>query len=149
MASSDSSAASVGSVGDVEVLENKDNIAAAEEAWKDDDFLCFGDNKEEGGVSSNNDVASDVREEQQQQSGGVSGSAPAPPKIPWMSSVGTSNNWQRNVPPLVTLHNEIVNFTNLMKPTEEERMERDKLVEEVRQIAYKAFGEDKVRKCEL
>eukprot|EP00978_Attheya_sp_CCMP212_P039763 scaffold210037_cov61-Attheya_sp.AAC.2 len=148
MASSDSSAASVGSVdvpsvGDVEVLENKDNIAAAEESWKDADFLCFGGDKEEGDVSSNNDVASDAQEQQQQQSGVAGDSAPAPPKIPWMSSVGTSNNWQRNVPPLVTLHNEIVNFTNLMKPTEEERMERDKLVEEVRQIAYKAFGEDK------
>jgi len=50
-------------------------------------------------------------------------------------------------PPLIRLHNEIVSFVNLMKPTKEELQIREKMVERVTVLAHKAFGGKD--KCEV
>ena len=90
-------------------MEDGDNDLA-EEGWKDDDFLSFG--------NASDEKSKPKREEQST----ADETSPATTNLenalpPWMDQ---PTNFRR-VPPLVALHNEIVGFCKLMAPMPEVR----------------------------
>lgn len=122
-----------------------------EETWKDADFLSFditeNNEDEEDDVDDKNEGDSHHQQLQQSMVNPVILSYTLPPTStlpPWMDA--PHEPWYgemrrgRFVPPLILLHNEIVNFTELMEPTQEELSERERLIELVKEVAYKAFG---------
>jgi non-canonical poly(A) RNA polymerase PAPD5/7 len=96
--------------------------------WKNDDFVSFGENAE------------DESDEEYGEEGRTTASAATPEMPPWMDSVP-----ERRVNPLVALHNEIVNFCELMSPLPEEIKERQVLVQRFKQVAFSAFGANKCK----
>ena len=119
----------------------------ATDSWKDDDFLSFGDTGEEG--------SSDNNEKKRNKNGRARNETRDSSSLPpWMrieDDSAPSGNGSNNSPmgerlnrmrvaPLVKLHNEIVQFYNLMKPRQHEVKLRLDLVDEIRGIVYKEFG---------
>lgn len=56
-----------------------------------------------------------------------------------------NSDYNFSTPPLVKLHNEIVDFTTLMEPHPDEMKEREKLIEDVKHLVLETFGKDKCR----
>lgn len=109
-----------------------------EERWKDADFLSFND---EGGTNGKKDEWSGGRYVSERigypADGNLNGSEKAPPWTMLRQASSTSN---RLVPPLIALHNEIVDFVSLIEPQPDEIEIRDALVAEVTEIAVQTFG---------
>lgn len=113
-----------------EELPREEVDKSMEGNWKNDDFLSFGENNED----------EDESDEEYGKEGRTIASAATPEMPPWMDSVPESH-----VNPLVALHNEIVDFCELMSPLPEEIKERQVLVERFKQVAHSAFGADKCK----
>jgi len=119
--------------------ENED-LTSQEDAenggnWKSDDFVAFGDDEEEEEYSQ--------EEEEEQQPNDSNSIVSGETLPPWMTSAPRQGIHRVN--PLVSLHNEIVDFCELMSPLLQEIREREVLVERFRKVAQKAFGANKVR----
>ena len=120
--------------------------------WKDEDFLSFEDE-----TQNKDKKASDIGKSRRRSVGaivvtGLDGISSDPPLPPWLTrdSIDERSTQHRlnrlRVPPLIKLHNEIVQFYNLMKPRQEEVKLRLDLVDEIRSIVYREFGgRDKVK----
>lgn len=93
--------------------------------WKSNDFVSFGDNE--------TDEEQEQREEGRKHTFDTTSDLP-----PWMDSPPDT----RRMNPLVSLHNEIVDFCELMSPLPDEIKEREVLVERFKQVAYSAFAAD-------
>ena len=83
---------------------------------------------------------------QQQQSDRSSLVGPDP-LPPWMNGTPHTRydpSSRRPVPPLVLLHNEIVDFASLMEPRKDEIEEREEVVRRIKSLVTETFGKDKV-----
>ena len=87
-------------------MDDNDN-GLAEEGWKDDDFLSFG--------NASDEKSKPKREEQSNENPAATSTNLENDLPPWMDQ---PTNFRR-VPPLVALHNEIVGFCKLMAPMPE------------------------------
>jgi len=117
----------------------------SESDWKNDDFLAFGSSE---GSDVRNAVADGGAPAKKQKRSAATSRALAttssnPHLPPWMDD---RLAWQQNLcnnrrpAPLVSLHNEIVEFAKLMEPRREEIHQREELVRKVTQLAERAFG---------
>jgi len=128
----------------------------SENDWKNDDFLAFGSgdnsNANAGGAPAK-DNAGSMRTKQNKRAAGACATPPGahdatPDLPPWMDE-GLA--WQQNLrnnrrpAPLVSLHNEIVEFAKLMEPRQEEIRQREELVRKVRELAEQTFGKGRDR----
>ena len=149
-----------------------------ENAWKDDDFLSFGEEDTTTvaavAAAEGGDVAAPLPASTGASSNGsdrgtgsalastsasafassaASASASAPKVPPWMDGRSpSSSSWQHNQrrsrhqhpppAPLVSLHNEIVDFATLMEPRDYEIREREELVRRVTELVEDTFGGD-------
>lgn len=140
----------------------------SENDWKNDDFLAFGPGDNIRTCSGNNandestrndaagapakDVdAGDRRRKKRAAAGARPATATNPTGVdlpPWMDE---RLAWQQNPrnhrrpAPLVALHNEIVEFAQLMEPRPEEVRQREELVRMVRELAEQTFGKGRER----
>ena len=134
----------------------------SENDWKNDDFLAFGpgDNTRSGNNANDesNDAAGapakdvdagDRRWKKRPAAGAHPATATNPTDLPpWMDE---RLAWQQNPrnhrrpAPLVALHNEIVEFAQLMEPRPEEVRQREELVRMVRELAEQTFGKGRER----
>ena len=136
----------------------------SENDWKNDDFLAFGlgDNIRSGNNANDesNDAAGapakdvdagDRRRKKRAAAGAHPATATNPTGVdlpPWMDE---RLAWQQNPrnhrrpAPLVALHNEIVEFAQLMEPRPEEVRQREELVRMVRELAEQTFGKGRER----
>jgi non-canonical poly(A) RNA polymerase PAPD5/7 len=97
-----------------------------EQGWKDDDFLAFVAPKASDDLSESEDEEEEV----------VTNIISSSQLPPWMDhSVDTNKIY-----PLVSLHNEIVDFVHLMEPMSEEVRQREKLIQEVKDVVQSLFG---------
>ena len=140
------------------------NTQETDDVWKDADFLSFDDS------SDNAPLTKDNNHEREESTVTVLGKYASPQGMdrplhpdtsngngvlevdsfpPWMMldvDNGLPSQVYTRKPRLIDLHNEIIQFYNLMQPQEDELNERLTLVEEIRQIVYKEFGgKDKVQ----
>jgi non-canonical poly(A) RNA polymerase PAPD5/7 len=98
-----------------------------EEGWKDDDFLAFVAPK------ASDDLSESEEDEEEEE---------VVPKVdpsqlpPWMDHSVDINQ----IHPLISLHNEIVDFVHLMEPMSEEIRQREKLIQEVKDVVQSLFG---------
>lgn len=94
-----------------------------EEGWKDDDFLAFGSKKESDDLSESEEEDEIVTNDRDR-------------LPPWMDR----HIDLRQIHPLVCLHNEIVDFVHIMEPMPAEIQEREKLIQEVKDLVQSIFG---------
>lgn len=130
----------------------------SENDWKNDDFLAFGSL---GDDNANNDGdrdgdadadAAPTKKQKRPAPGSSSGfgsnrttssTITAADLPPWMDE---RLAWQQNLrnnrrpAPLVSLHNEIVEFAKLMEPRQDEIRQREELVRKVTRLAEQTFG---------
>lgn len=114
----------------------------SENDWKNDDFLAFGSS---GDDNANTDADTDVdaAPTKKQKRPPPTATAAADPLPPWMDE---RLAWQQNLrnnrrpAPLVSLHNEIVEFAKLMEPRQDEIRQREELVRKVTRLAERTFG---------
>lgn len=138
------------------VSHSGEKIGMSENDWKNDDFLAFGPsgddnaNTDDGGRDADADAAPTKKQKRPAPTGSSSGSfgpnrtttanADLPP---WMDK---RLSWQQNLrnnrrpAPLVSLHNEIVEFAKLMEPRQDEIRQREELVRKVTRLAEQTFG---------
>ena len=138
------------------VSRSIEKIGMSENDWKNDDFLAFGPsgddnaNTDDGGRDADADAAPTKKQKRPAPTGSSSGSfgpnrtttanADLPP---WMDE---RLSWQQNLrnnrrpAPLVSLHNEIVEFAKLMEPRQDEIRQREELVRKVTRLAEQTFG---------
>ena len=107
--------------------------APKEEDWKDEDFLSFDDNQGTAKPAA----------------ASLSSSSSKPLATPLFNHETDLPPWMERAPqmyinPLIRLHNEIVQFTNLVGPTQEETRERQALVERIRTLVDGVFENQKV-----
>ena len=136
--------------------------------WKDADFLNFS-TAVDSDVDISNDEnlvdENDTNGPEMTQPGVISHTFPHTNKVaPWMalsclhhepslnhsrharfkSFHSDKKNMKKSFPrsniPLIALHNEIIGFCKLMKPQKAEIEAREKLIEEIRQVAMNVFG---------
>lgn len=100
--------------------------------WKSDDFVAFGHEEVEG-----------YNEDEAQGPTSSKRIVLEDDLPPWMTSAPRQGG-ARRVNPLVALHNEIVEFCELMAPMPEEIREREVLVDRFKKVANLAFGASKV-----
>ena len=121
----------------------------SENDWKNDDFLAFGpgDNSGNANNESDDDAAGAPAKDAGDRRGKKRAAAGAD-LPPWMDE---RLAWQQNPrnhrrpAPLVALHNEIVEFAQLMEPRPEEVRQREELVRMVRELAEQTFGKGRDR----
>ena len=117
----------------------------SENDWKNDDFLAFGssgdDNANNGGDKDRDaDADADAALTKKQKRPAPAAAADLPP---WMDE---RLAWQQNLrnnrrpAPLVSLHNEIVEFAKLMEPRQDEIRQREELVRKVTLLAERTLG---------
>ncbi len=125
---------------------------SAEDSWKDSDFLMFDaepdvDNSKEDKNNKNESEASQTRKRPRLEDNNRGRGRPPPFRSltsvtylpPWMDRPH-SHKFHRNVPKLVLLHDEIVNFAKLMAPQPHELKVRQDLVAKVANLIEKTFG---------
>lgn len=118
---------------------------SANDDWKNADFLCL-DPEPQGGSNEDDDNIS------AEESKGYGANSQNGGRCDYENDRSTLPPWmerhhhfdRRRNPLLVSLHNEILQFYNLMKPRDDEVRERMELVEEISQIVYREFGKEKV-----
>jgi non-canonical poly(A) RNA polymerase PAPD5/7 len=112
----------------------EDQVVQEVENWNSDDFVAFGDGEEdEEDYSEQNG-----HNEQTTNAPFLSGESGIPPWM--MTNTTTVPPASHRINPLVDLHNEIVDFYDLMSPLPAEISQRQKLVDRFKEIAYSAFG---------
>jgi len=134
----------------IEMMESEKSPSIGEdrtESWQDSDFLFFGDNDIQDAkkcipvIKRNNEAKANTRSSlYKEQIRSLTSVTEIPP---WMDTCdpATSSNY-RTVPPLVKLHNEIVEFAALMSPQPEEIIQRRKFMEKVRELIEGTFGKE-------
>jgi non-canonical poly(A) RNA polymerase PAPD5/7 len=143
------------------IIHHEDNDDGEEKStssscgWKDDDFLTFGQDDSDGSVKSSSSPPSaaaagdnGVRKGNNQRDATTRTRKPWQPTLssltavtelpPWMDRPH-SVKYHRNVPRLVLLHDEIVEFAQLMAPQPEELEIRQRLVEKVTRLVKETF----------
>ena len=103
--------------------------------FKSDDFVALGDSSDE------EDRFNEEQEKQPAPSNNLAVSGGSLP--PWMTNAPRQG--PRRVNPLVALHNEIVDFCEVMSPLPEEIKERESLVERFKKVAFSEFGDNKCK----
>lgn len=148
------------SAGEKEDIHNRKNNEYNEESWKDDDFLSFSPEIETKPSANHNkkqkksslDYRSNISRASLQQQPPQHQNIPVTTSVnelpPWIDPVSSSTSNHKNgssyctyyIPPLIKLHNEIVNFAALMSPQEDEILEREKLTIRVKELIIETFG---------
>lgn len=122
----------------------------SENDWKNDDFLAFGSSGDDKNANSSasgddgRDRDAPGAKQQKRPAAKTGGSNRTDPDLPpWMDE---RLAWQQNLrnnrrpAPLVSLHNEIVEFAKLMEPRQDEIRQREELVRKVTRLAEQIFG---------
>jgi len=128
------------------------------ESWHDSDFLLFQTSDAKGQSSSQNDgnidrAATALQDEantnsrsssSRNQSSSLTSVTEIPPWMDMCDKPAASSDYRMiyALPPLVKLHNEIVEFAALMSPQPEEIIEREKFLVKVRELIEGTFGKE-------